>query len=119
MTRRHLGVLALACWGIPALAANAQIVMVRNAQLRVVKELRAWSEVAEFHKHWATRKPINRTTDDERDWAFTFDIIGPKQAERWLYQANGMAAKVGGNVERVYQIKNTKALNELIGAPKY
>ena len=99
-----------------ALAAPLQTVTVRNAQLRVTKELRAWSEVADFHKYWKTKQPINRTSEQEQDWAFTLDIVGAGKAERWQYQSNGMAIRVAADVQQVYQIKNPTAFNELIGA---
>ena len=123
LTRRQFGlgmVLLASPMAAPlSHAAPTQPVTVRNAQLRVTKELRAWSEVAEFHKYWKTKQPINRTSDDEQDWAFTLDIVGAGKAERWQYQSNGMAVRVGGNVERVYQIKSPKAFNELIGAFRF
>lgn len=119
ITRRQWSQWALMLAVTSAHSAPAQIVTIRNAQLRVTKELRAWSEVAEFHSYWKTRQPINRTSNDETDWAYTLDIVSAGKAERWQYQTNGMAIRVSGNVERVYLVKNPKALNELIGAFRF
>ncbi len=119
LTRRQLGLCAMFLTATGALAAPLQTVTVRNAQLRVTKELRAWSEVADFHKYWKTKQPINRTSEQEQDWAFTLDILGAGKAERWQYQSNGMAIRVAADVQQVYQIKNPKAFNELIGAFRF
>ncbi|MBK7655308.1 MAG: hypothetical protein IPJ18_09395 [Betaproteobacteria bacterium] len=119
LTRRQLGLYAMFLTATGALAAPLQTVTVRNAQLRVTKELRAWSEVADFHKYWKTKQPINRTSEQEQDWAFTLDIVGAGKAERWQYQSNGMAIRVAADVQQVYQIKNPKAFNELIGAFRF
>lgn len=119
ITRRQWSQWALMLAVTSAHSAPAQIVTIRNAQLRVTKELRAWSEVAEFHKYWSTKKPVTLSPGTEPDWAFTLDIVGGGKAERWQYQSNGMATRVGMTVETVYQIKNPKALNELIGALRF
>lgn len=111
--------LGLSLIGVAPMALAAQTVTVRNAQLKVMKELRTRAELAEFYRFWDSRQPTNRNTDQERDWAFTLDVVSGGSAQRWLYQSNGMVARVASSVQQVLLIRNPSRFNLLIGAPKY
>ena len=118
MQRRHLwlGLLALGSGGARAAGAT---VTVRNAQLVVLKELRTRGELAEFHRYWSSRQPTAQTTAEVQDWSYTMDIVVGHAVDRWLYQSNGLTAKVASSVQRVYRISRPAGFNTLIGAPRY
>jgi uncharacterized protein YecE (DUF72 family) len=111
-----------ACLGGHAVAkagTTGQSISVRNAQLRLLKELRTKSDLAEFYKFFGSRQPTGKTTNEFRDWSYTIDIISGGAAQRWAYQNNGYMARVASTVQAVYQLRNHTVFNELIGAPKY
>jgi hypothetical protein len=120
LTRRNL------CLGLLATAANVQAaphtgqgITIRNAQLKVMKELRTGAEVAEFYKYWNSKQATGQTSAELQDWSFTLDIVSGSSVDRWLYQSTGMATKVDAKVQQVYNIKNPAVFNTLIGAPRY
>ncbi len=112
-----LGLLAAAT--AQAVPHTGQGITVRNAQLKVMKELRTDAEMAEFYKYWNSKQATGQTSDEVQDWSFTFDIVSGSNVDRWLYQSTGMAIKVDAKVQQVYRIKNPAVFNTLIGAPRY
>jgi hypothetical protein len=98
---------------------TVQVVTVRNAQLIPLKLLRTQAEVTEFHSLWAHKQPNGKTSVQMQDWSYTIDIISGSSVARWMYQANGMTAKVDPKVQRVYQMKYPAQFNSLIGASRY
>ena len=111
--------LALSFASVTTSALAAQTVTVRNAQLIVMKELRTHAELTEFHKYLGSRRPTSQNTDQVSDWAFTLDVVSGGSAQRWLYQSNGMLARVDSRVQPVFLIQNPAQFNTLIGAPRY
>ena len=111
--------LALSFASVTTSAFAAQTVTVRNAQLIVMKELRTHAELTEFHKYLGSRRPTSQNTDQVSDWAFTLDVVSSGSAQRWLYQSNGMLARVDSRVQPVFLIQNPAQFNTLIGAPRY
>ena len=111
--------LALSFASVTTSAFAAQTVTVRNAQLIVMKELRTHAELTEFHKYLGSRRPTSQNTDQVSDWAFTLDVVSGGSAQRWLYQSNGMLARVDSQVQPVFLIQKPAQFNTLIGAPRY
>lgn len=93
-------------------------ITVRNAQLKVLKELRTRAELDEFDRHWASRTAVN-VAEEARDWQLTLDLLGRSGGERWLYQTNGQIMRLADPAQTVYRVRNPGALNVLLGAPRY
>ena len=92
--------------------------MVRNAQLRLTRELRSTAEVAEFMQFWNAKKPVKKRPEQETDWIMSLDLIGRSQGERWLYEPGGLAVKIASGNPSVYQLPRPLEFNRLIGAPR-
>lgn len=113
----HLLLVAGLAFGGQALA---QVVVVRNVQLVILKELRTRSELSEFQQLWSQRQATDRTSAQEHEWPYTIDILGlNRRVERWRYNPNGMAIPVNEGTQRVMKVKQPILFNTLIGAPKY
>jgi hypothetical protein len=120
LTRRSLCLCLLATAAtVHAAPRTGQGITIRNAQLKVMKELRTAAEVAEFYRYWNSKQATGQTSAEVQDWSFTIDIVSGTHVDRWLYQSTGMATKVDAKVQQVYRIKNPAVFNTLIGAPRY
>lgn len=111
-------VLALSHFGARAAGSGIRGITVRNAQLKVTKELRTRAELDEFERHWSSRTAV-KVDEEARDWQLTLDLLGRQGGERWLYQTNGLLMRVSDATQTVYRVRNAGALNVLLGAPRY